>query len=144
MIQRFRLDKYDWDVTVYYLDGEGTDTYDAVEVELVMCGCKDRKLDEAMRLIESGEYDTGLTFSNTRRHESVMVIGKTSSAGECANTMIHERKHLEYHICQAYGIDPFSEEASYLAGDIGGKMYRYASVLLCKDCRRHYLSFAEE
>jgi len=35
------------------------------------------------------------------------------------NSFIHEIRHLERHIEQVYDIDPYGEEAAYLAGDIG-------------------------
>ena len=88
--------------------------------------------------------NTAVTYSNTNRKKSIVIIGKTTSAEEFANSLIHERKHLESHICQEYNIDPYSEEAAYLSGDIGGKMFKFSHVLLCDGCRKKYLSGSEE
>lgn len=142
MKQEFSLDAYKWKVKVFYLDGEQETIISKIEHELDKCGCRKENKLKALEVIE--EENTGITFSNLIKHATVMVIGRTTSIEECANTMIHERKHLEYHICKAYDIDPFSEEAAYIAGDIGAKMYKCASVLLCKNCRKHYLSFSDE
>lgn len=142
--KEFALRNYDWKVVVWYLDGEKNPDYEAIAEDLSAIGFSGVKLERAMSLLSTEEENIGLTYSNFARHLSVMVIGHTSSADECANTLVHERKHIEYHICKSYGIDPYSEEAAYLAGRIASKMYKQAQVLLCKECRQHYLSATEE
>ena len=39
------------------------------------------------------------------------------------------------HIAREDGIDPFSEELTYLAGDIGFNMFKIAKMFLCEHCR---------
>ena len=136
MMQEFDIRKYAWHVTVYYLDMQEGDASDEILDDIYRIGCRGKVLDEAERLLRSGKKNTGLTYSNYDRRESVMVIGRSRNASECANTMIHERCHLNAQICTYYGIDPLSEEAAYMAGDIGAKMYDYAHVLLCEGCRK--------
>lgn len=140
MRHEFTLPEYGWRVVVWYLDGEHGSPVDAIEADLRRIGCSGSNMDGAMRLLRKDAPNTGLTYSNRRRGRSVMVIGRTTGASECANTLVHERKHLEYHICQEFGIDPYSEEAAYLAGDIAAKMYGQAKRLLCCDCREKFLN----
>lgn len=47
-----------------------------------------------------------------------MVIHKASSIGEFINTFEHEKNHLEMHICEALDINPYSEEAAHMSGDL--------------------------
>lgn len=68
-----------------------------------------------------------------------MVIACTSSADEFANSLQHEQRHLERHIAESIGIDPYSEDASYLAGDISAAMFPCAKKLLCDGCRQKML-----
>lgn len=69
----------------------------------------------AVSNIQSG-YNTGFTYS--KGNTSVMVINKCTSIVEVINTYNHEKNHIEMHICKELGIDPYSEEASYLSGDL--------------------------
>lgn len=131
--QTIYLGDYDWTVTVYYAV---TSVWTArILAELADMGCGDRDYERARRNLVSGNLNTGLTFSSARFHESLMVIGQTSSPEEFASTYDHEKGHLARQICQAFGIDPYGEEAQYLAGDIGKKMFPVAKKFLCEHCR---------
>lgn len=83
----------------------------------------------------SGRVNEGLCYSNYRNHASVLVISGTSSPEQFMNSLIHEIRHLERHIEQAYNIDPYSEEAAYLAGHIGEMMFPVAKQFVCEHCR---------
>lgn len=47
-----------------------------------------------------------------------VVIHKASSIGEFINTFEHEKNHLEMHICEALDINPYSEKAAHMSGDL--------------------------
>lgn len=128
---------YDWTVRIYY----AVTTYwtDMIMRDLSEIGCNGRDRERAWRNLRDGRLNTGLTFSNPRFHESVMVIGLTSSPEEFASSYDHEKGHLARQICQAFGIDPYGEEAQYLAGDIGKKMFPVAKKFLCEHCRNMLL-----
>ena len=125
---------YDWTVRIYY----AVTTYwtDMIMRDLSEIGCNGRDRERAWRNLHDGRLNTGLTFSNPRFHESVMVIGLTSSPDEFANSYDHEKGHLARQICQAFDIDPYGEEAQYLAGDISKKMFPIAKKFLCEHCRQ--------
>ena len=60
----------------------------------------------------------------------------TSSPGEFQNSWDHEKGHLCRHISKAFGIDPYGEEAQYLSGEVGQKMFPIAKRFLCEHCRK--------
>lgn len=131
--QTIYLGNYDWTVTIYYAV---TSVWsERILGELADMGCSDKDYNRARQNLESGNLNTGLTFSSARFHESLMVIGLTSSPEEFASTYDHEKGHLARQICQAFGINPYGEEAQYLAGDIGRKMFPVAKRFLCEHCR---------
>ena len=47
------------------------------------------------------------------------------------NTIVHEAKHVQSHICMYYGVDEDTEDAAYLIGYIIMKMYDGFAELLC-------------
>lgn len=115
-----------YSVTSYYL-------YEILDC-LRNTGCEKDYLAKAYRNIASGKLDTGLTYSNPRTRESVMVIGYASNADEYANSIFHETQHLVKHITMTLGIDPYGEEICYLTGEAGAAINHYAHDLLCDRC----------
>lgn len=132
----FKLHPYDWMVRVYYLDITDDDEVREIHDCLDSLGY-DGKHPASIDDIFTGE-NTGMTYSDTISKRTLIIIGRTSSAEECANTIIHERLHLAMHVCKTFGIDPYSEESAYLSGQIGAMMYKSARVLLCSDCREKH------
>lgn len=89
----------------------------------------------AYECIMKEEFDCGLTCSNPKKRESVMVVGVASSAEEFYNTLIHEQTHVAMHIAEAIGVDYTSEEFAYLMGDIARQLWPVAAHYLCDCCR---------
>ena len=108
--QDFYIDEYGWHVRIYY----AVTTYWAGRIlsDMERIGCRSVELAKAWRNLRSGDLNTGLTYSNFQTGETVMVISRTSSPEEFLNSWEHEKKHLARHIEQAFGIDPYSEEAN--------------------------------
>lgn len=65
-----------------------------------------------------------------------MVISRTSTPAQFLNSWLHEMRHLSRHIERACGISPYGEEAAYLAGDIGQRMFPVARKFICEHCRK--------
>lgn len=139
--QMFHLPKYNWSVKVFY----SVTCYHTREIleELKACGCDKEFMDDAEENMESCQLNTGLTFSNLIKNESVMVIAKTSSTQEFSNSLAHESQHLLMHIARRYNIDVYGEEICYLSGDIAESMHPITKNLLsgCK-CGRKRLGIA--
>ena len=135
IVQDIILPEYRWRVRVYY----AVTAYwtDDIMRDLVGIGCHGAELRRAEASLMRGGLDTGLTYSNRHAHESVMVIGLTSSAAQFQNSLDHEKGHLVKHISLAFGLDPYGEEQQYLSGEIGQRMFPVARKFLCEHCRRN-------
>lgn len=136
--QEFYISSYKWYVKVYY----AVTTYWVSRIlkDLRSIGCHGKELEKAERNLSAGVLNTGLTYSDFNGHNSVMVISLTSTPDEFLNSWLHEMRHLSRHIELAYGISPYGEEAAYLAGDIGQRMFPVAKNFICEHCRKKLLS----
>lgn len=103
--------------------------------ELSQIGCSKSDLKLAESLLHGDSKDKGLTYSNLRELESIIIIGETSCPAEFQHTFDHEKIHLAMHIGKYFNIDPYSEELAYLVGDIGMEMFPIAKKFLCEHCR---------
>lgn len=131
--QRFNIDTYNWSVTAYYAV---TGYYvDDIMTQLERIGCHGKDLNNAFENLSSGQLDTGLTYSNYQRRETVMVIALTSTPKEFAKSWRHEMGHLGDHIAQTYSIDPHGEELQYIGDYIVEEMWGVAHKFLCERCR---------
>lgn len=116
MKQQFKVNKYDWCVTIYYTIDDNQKS-EVIE-DLEEMGCDRKTLESIKSNLEKAALDTGFTYSNFERHKSILVVHKASSIGEFLNTFEHEKNHLEMHICEALDINPYSEEAAHFSGDL--------------------------
>lgn len=134
IVQDFWLKRYKWHVRAYY----AVRRYwaEGIVRDLRSAGCAGRQLRKAWDNLRSGDLNTGITYSNFGKRETVMVISLTSTPAEFLNSWTHEMQHLCRHVAQAFGINPYGEEAAYLAGDVAQKMFPVARKLLCEHCRK--------
>ena len=70
-----------------------------------------------------GQDNAGFTHTDFSKKLSIVGIGITTSKKQFINTISHEAKHLQSHICQYYQVSEDSEDAAYLLGYIMMKMY---------------------
>lgn len=71
-----------------------------------------------------GKKNTGFTYTDFNKHKTIIGISKTTSQEQFLNTIVHEAKHAQSHICKFYNIQENSEEAVYLIGYIIQRMHR--------------------
>lgn len=116
MTQQFKLDKLGWSFVIYYTIDEPK--YQEIIDVLKNNNCSTKTLETITNNLQEAKLDTGFTYSNYTRRFSIMVIHKASSIGEFINTFEHEKNHLEMHICEALDINPYSEEAAHLSGEL--------------------------
>ena len=74
--------------------------------------------------VDLGERDTGFTHTDFDKKRSIVGISLTTSKEQFFNTLVHEIKHVQSHICKYYNVAEDSEAAAYLSGFIAQKMYR--------------------
>ena len=77
-----------------------------------------------------GELNSGFTATDYSKRLSVVGIGLTTNKQELINTIVHEAKHVQSHICSYYGIKENSETAAYLIGHLVHKMYMMLEKIL--------------
>ena len=116
MRQNFKINKYNWSIVIYYTvnDEESKEIIDKLED----LHCNSKTLESIKRNLEDAKVDTGFAYSSYNKQYSIVVIHKASSIGEFINTFEHEKNHLEMHICEALDINPYSEEAAHMSGDL--------------------------
>lgn len=133
LAQEFTLTKWDWRVRVFYV--VDLIPIDFIIEELYGIGCTERDVDNAVKVLDNGKDNRGITFSNDEERESIIVIGETSCPAQFSNSFDHEKLHLAMHIARVDNIDPFGEELAYLAGEIGLQTFPIAKRFLCEHCR---------
>lgn len=112
--QNFRMDRYNWNVVIYYTVDDNQKT--EILHTLKDWKCEDDTINSIEQNLTKAKNDTGFTYSSFKGHCSIIVIHKASSVGEFINTFEHEKNHLEMHICEALNINPYSEDAAHLSG----------------------------
>ena len=130
--QQIYIHRYHWNVIVYY-DTTYRDAYRILD-ELDDIGVDDATYSKAKRNLVAGMVDTGLTFSNPEERTSVMVLSRTSTKAEFANTWIHELLHCAEHIALACGLDPNGEPKAYVGGELARAMQPVAARFMCPTC----------
>lgn len=118
--QQFKIRKYDWDVVIYYTVDEKQKT--EIVTELKELQPDKGTFEKLERNLMNAELDTGFIYSSFYKQYSIIVIHKASSIGEFVNTLVHEKNHLEMHMCEALDINPYSEEAAILSGEMAMQM----------------------
>lgn len=131
--QRIHVQRYGWDVEVYY----DSDRHDAAEIlgELKSVGVDAYTYRLAERNLMGGLPDTGLTYSNPYERVSVVVLSHASSCAEFANTWFHEVGHCAKHIAKAVGLDCEGEAVNYVGGELARDMQPVAVRFMCPTCK---------
>ena len=135
IVQRFYIDDYDWTVTAYYAVTRYYVDEIMSDLESLCSDCG--FLHKAYINLIENKLNSGLTCSNYRKRETVMVVALASSAKDFHQALMHEVRHLQSHIATAYEIDEKSEEVCYLLDDIVGEIHSVVAPLICECCRKH-------
>lgn len=83
--------------------------------------------------VELWQKDGGFTYTDFKKKQSIVGIGKSTSNAQFLNTITHEAKHVQSHICKFYSIEEDSEDAAYLIGYIIQRMYEVFRGLIRKN-----------
>lgn len=133
LCQEFVLKGWHWHVRVFYV--VDNIPIDFIIRQLERIGCDQHDIDSVIDVLDADEDNRGITFSNDKTRETVIVIGETSCPAQFSHSFDHEKLHLAMHIARVDNIDPFSEELAYLAGEIGFQTFPVAKRFLCEHCR---------
>lgn len=118
--QYIELGQSGWNVIIYY--NVSHYTRDMVE-ELLKLGCSKRDILESLDTVVR-RRNNAVTFSVLEKKTSMVFIGRATSIDQFVNSVVHEAKHVQSHICQYYGIDEDGETAAYLIGHMVQRMYK--------------------
>ena len=102
---------YDWEVEVYVIL---KDCYINMIIDSLR-DCPQTEIQQAFINLTT-RIDSG--FIRTFNKKSIIVINKPTTLEEFVNIYNHEKNHLEMHICEEFNIDPHSEEAAVLSGNL--------------------------
>lgn len=114
------ISKIDWCIECFIT----TDNSQLEEImfKLENIGCSKHTTKRARQIL-SEQYDSGFAYSNLNERKSIMVINKSTSMEEFVNTYNHEKNHIEMHICEALGFDPYGEVAADLSGCLAQRLF---------------------
>lgn len=115
----------DWYFIVYYDVREGN--LPTVHRRLVKTG--DKGADEACEVL--GNVNCGYTFTNFRKHITIIALSQTDSAEEMYDSISHETRHAADHLSEFYDLDPWGEKVAYLQGEIARRMFPAAAMVIC-------------
>lgn len=130
MIER-RLNIGRWVAEFYF----GEYDMDTLLDRLFDFGAPYQVLRQAYDLMESGQMNTGFTFSNPEERLAIVAVGPTTGGEEFQDTLVHEVHHLAVAIASGLGVDLESETPAYIAGDSIRDLASVVCELGCKRCR---------
>ena len=133
--QKFIVDRRYWKVYVYY----DITPKDAIKVVTKLKEIRLPKsyITSAYTTLISNKLNQGITETNSKLKESVIVFTKTTNASQFINSFVHEIGHLSNHIARTYNLDLNGEEVQYIAGDIAQEMFKLCHILICDNYRKN-------
>lgn len=74
--------------------------------------------------VSLGKGIYGYTKTDYTKRLSIVCISTHQDPDQVFNTIIHEAKHVQSHICKYYNVREDGEQAAYLIGYITMKMFQ--------------------
>lgn len=102
---------YDWEVEVYVILRN-------CDIDQIINSLKDCPKSEIQRAFLNLTTRVNSGFIKTFDNRSIIVINKPITIEDFVNVYNHEKNHLEMHMCEEFNIDPHSEEAAELSGNL--------------------------
>lgn len=82
--------------------------------------------------------NNGLTYASPEARETLMVVGRTTSAAELFNSLVHELDHATLFTFPHLGITPGTEQAAYFKGGLARELFPIIQPFLCDHCRQNF------
>lgn len=124
--QHIELGNKGWHVIIYY--NVSIYSFPKVADTLQEYDCPEETIIDTLNVLK--RENTGFTYTNLDYKVSIVGIGTATESSQFLNTVVHEAKHVQSHICYYYGIDEDSEEAAYLIGYMVSRMYKALAKIL--------------
>ena len=123
------IGKIDWYIECFVTTDDSK--LEEILFKLENIGCSKSTIRRARQIL-SEQYDSGFAYSNLNERKSIMVINKSTSMEEFVNTYNHEKYHIEMHICEALGFDPYGEVAADLSGCLAQRLFNTMLISMNK------------
>lgn len=117
--QHVFIEKYEWQLVILY---KANQDLSVVAEELWRIACPANIAIRAIKEVIVSK-NSGFCFTNSELKSTLICIAEADTDEEFVNTIVHEAKHLQSHVCEYYGISEKSEEAAYLIGDLVEELY---------------------
>jgi hypothetical protein len=132
MIQTgFWIGRRDWWIMANF-NVSGEKDLNEVYKALLASGSPDDEARHACMVLSS--KNSGYAFTNPDGQYTLLFASEAESPEELYDTIQHELKHCVEHISSFYGVDPKSETAAYLQGEIAKKMFPAVAIAVCPKC----------
>ena len=134
IIRDIYISRCDWFIRIYYAV---TDYHiERIVRDLQRIRCPYPIVQRVRQKMAERNLDTGFTYSNAERRDTVMVVGLHSSPAEFLNSLEHELRHAVDDISKTMGIDREGETVAYITGDINALIAEDVQLFVC-DCENH-------
>ena len=132
MIQTgFWIGERDW-WAMATIDIKGERDLGEVFKALMACGCPNDEAQKACMVLS--KRNSGYTFTDTEGRYTLMFASEADSTDELFDTIVHELKHATEHISECFDVNPKSEEAAYLQGEIARQIFPAVALAVCPKC----------
>ena len=122
------------------IDVSTTEDLRDVYESLLSVSCPDYKAREVCMTLS--QPNKGYTLTDYEGKYSLMFVSRTTDASQMYDSIDHEKKHVVEHVSNYYDVDPKSEEAAYLAGELGRLIFPAAAYVICPKCNHYDNGFA--
>ena len=119
-------------------------SFDATDMEriydaLLWVDAPDSIISHVSENVYAGRLNEGFTYSEPSLRRTVFATGMAENGPEVLDSVVHEIFHIVQHIAAEDGMDIYSEDAAYLAGDISREISDIVCELSCPHCRKKVL-----
>lgn len=127
--------QHDWTFRVYI--AHTCYWTDDILGHLFRLGASPMVMGSANQNLRCGTVDNGITYASLKERETLMVVGKTTTAAEMFNSVVHEIDHACMFTFPLIGITHGTEEAAYFKGGLARDLFPSVQPYLCDHCREH-------
>ena len=117
--QQFDVENY-WKVIVYY--NVDYNLFSSIAKELKNINASDEIIWEIYNMM-SEEKAKAVTYSNLKKHVSIILFNKHSSLKDYINSIVHEAEHVKQAMLETYHVEDKEELPAYTIGYLVMRMY---------------------
>ncbi len=117
--QQFDVENY-WKVIVYY--NVDYSLFSSIAKELRSIDVSDGMIWEIYSMM-SEEEAKAVTYSNLKKHVSIILFNEHSSLKDYINSIVHEAEHVKQAMLGAYHVEDKGEPPAYTIGYLVMRMY---------------------